>query len=340
MFVASPTVNNDSIYHVKNSRMFRSRLSYAPKDLKAQLNTSIFFIMAAPRLPFLYPHLFKPIHVLESSLPSRSWSAVRKQSEALRGPKRRHQSTFPQRYGPAAEPMPPSQQNKQDIMAKKSTSKASKQDEEKARVKPTQEATSEKDASRNLDADTEPERLKSKPEAPVGSKPVIRDADEAHPQEKVEGPQLDAPSKPLEKVLHMPPPTSSKAKTDDHKLPHLQAPPYVHHFDTYTLVKDLGKGGYTQDQSITIMKAVRSLLATNLDLAKDGLVSKSDVENVRPISAPLPLTPANPLPPSNRNPTSSAPPAPNSAPRSKTRAPPPPTRCGLSAHIYNTRSTF
>jgi hypothetical protein len=53
----------------------------------------------------------------------------------------------------------------------------------------------------------------------------------------------------------------------------------VHHFDTYSLVKQLEVGGWTRGQSITAMKAVRGLLASNLDVAQDGLVSKSDVEN-------------------------------------------------------------
>jgi len=61
--------------------------------------------------------------------------------------------------------------------------------------------------------------------------------------------------------------------------PHLTPPPYVHHFDSYSLVKQVEAGGFTGDQAITAMKAVRSLLAQNLDVAQDGLVSKSDVEN-------------------------------------------------------------
>jgi len=61
--------------------------------------------------------------------------------------------------------------------------------------------------------------------------------------------------------------------------PHLTPPPYMHHFDTYSLVKQLAAGGWTPEQAITAMKAVRTLLAQNLDVAQEGLVSKSDVEN-------------------------------------------------------------
>jgi hypothetical protein len=77
----------------------------------------------------------------------------------------------------------------------------------------------------------------------------------------------------------MPPPETPEEENAA-KPPHLQTPPYVHHFDTFTLVKQVEAGGFTEDQSITAMKAVRGLLALNLDVAKAGLVSKSDVENV------------------------------------------------------------
>jgi hypothetical protein len=65
------------------------------------------------------------------------------------------------------------------------------------------------------------------------------------------------------------------------KLPHLHPPPYMHHFDTWTLVRDLEEGGFTEAQAVTTMKAVRLLLTKNMDLARDALVSKSNVENVR-----------------------------------------------------------
>ena len=84
---------------------------------------------------------------------------------------------------------------------------------------------------------------------------------------------------PLETILEMPPPETAEEENAS-KPPHIQTPPYVHHFDTYTLVKQVEKGGFTTEQSITAMKAVRGLLAVNLDVARAGLVSKSDVENV------------------------------------------------------------
>lgn len=81
---------------------------------------------------------------------------------------------------------------------------------------------------------------------------------------------------PMDAVLHMEPPDNVPANK---KPPHLKPPPYVHHFDSYSLVKQLEQGGYTNAQAITAMKAVRALLAQNLEVAQGGLISKSDVEN-------------------------------------------------------------
>ncbi|MCJ1258910.1 hypothetical protein MMC24_006744 [Lignoscripta atroalba] len=116
-----------------------------------------------------------------------------------------------------------------------------------------------------------PPRAKEREKTPRSAE---MDAAESHPKEPADGPIREGPRQPLETVLLMERPSS-----EEHKHLHLHAPPYVHHFDTFTLVKDLEKGGFTQDQSVTLMKAVRSLLAVNLDVAKDGLISKSDVEN-------------------------------------------------------------
>lgn len=82
-------------------------------------------------------------------------------------------------------------------------------------------------------------------------------------------------SGPLEAVLHMQPP-EHVAK----QHPSMSPPPYEHHFDSYSLVKQLEEGGYTPQQAVTSMKAVRKLLAKNLKVAQQSLVSKSDVENV------------------------------------------------------------
>ena len=61
--------------------------------------------------------------------------------------------------------------------------------------------------------------------------------------------------------------------------PHIDTPRYVHHFDTYSLVRRLNAGDWTKPQAITVMKSMRLLLNDNLDKARRALVSKSDVEN-------------------------------------------------------------
>ncbi len=118
-------------------------------------------------------------------------------------------------------------------------------------------------------------------------------------------------SGPMEAVLHMPPP-------DESHHPHISKPTYVHHFDSYTLVKQLQVGGYTQDQAITVMKAIRAILAQNLDVAQEGLVGKSDVDNVGQVQRAMrdPDVLSVRLLVVYRKPTSFARPAPSSAPRS------------------------
>ena len=81
---------------------------------------------------------------------------------------------------------------------------------------------------------------------------------------------------PIDTVLSMSPPAG---QSPEEKPPHLQPPPYVHHFDTWSLVQDLNKGGFSPHQSTVLMKAVRAILMDNMDLARRGLVSKSNVEN-------------------------------------------------------------
>ena len=62
--------------------------------------------------------------------------------------------------------------------------------------------------------------------------------------------------------------------------PHMTPPSYVHHFDSYSMVRLLEEGGYTPDQAVSAMKAIRTILGGNLDVAQKSLVSKGDVENV------------------------------------------------------------
>lgn len=100
---------------------------------------------------------------------------------------------------------------------------------------------------------------------------VISSSSPSNPQQAATEAKMQQ-SGPMEAVLHIPPPESSHH-------PHISTPPYVHHFDSYGLVKELEAGGYTKEQAITLMKAIRGILALNLDVAQEGLVSKSDVDN-------------------------------------------------------------
>ena len=283
--------------------------------------------MSIPRLSFLYPHLFKPARLCEPALaqhPSRA-GRERPQKQCFSTTRRRAGETYAQRYGTAAEPMPPpsvpndlGRQGALNSIEKEIPSSPSQQKGEK--VGPTKEP--DKAAKQDEPSFEEEDKPKRKSPSPLGV-----DSNEAKAKELANSPRREAISKPLDRVLQIETPTESKSD-EEHKPPHLEAPRYVHHFDTFTLVRDLGKGGFTEAQSVTLMKAVRSLLAINMEVARDGLVSKSDVENVPPHS-PSRSSPhyhhTNPQPPCRKT-TSSAPPVPNSAPKSSTPANPPPPK--------------
>jgi hypothetical protein len=113
----------------------------------------------------------------------------------------------------------------------------------------------------------------STPSTPTPTKASA--VDDTAPPIKPPDPPKAADTKPPDSVLHMPSP-----QDEEHdRPPHLRTPPYVHHFDTYGLVRELDKSAYTRDQATTLMKAVRGMLISNMALARDGLVSKSNVEN-------------------------------------------------------------
>lgn len=129
------------------------------------------------------------------------------------------------------------------------------------------------------------------------AKVAILDATESMPKKDPPG-ALDRPSeKPMDSLLDSLPNLPAQkedslksSETSEESFPasdeqsqmhppHLNTPRYVHHFDTYSLVQRLVEGGWSEEQAVTIMKAVRLILADNMDLARDGLVSKSNVEN-------------------------------------------------------------
>ncbi|KAH7125616.1 hypothetical protein B0J11DRAFT_434615 [Dendryphion nanum] len=208
--------------------------------------------MATPRLPFLWPLLFRPVsypHAHSRHFPQ----TLRQSRDIVTSP--HHQQGGTQRYGTAQEPAAHLREQVDSTNVKdeakdtpqKKNKAATEEEEDDERPHP---AT----ASTHLDTPDAIEAISSAPES-ISSQ--------------------SAEEKPLETVLHMP----SPAEEESQKPPHLKTPPYIHHFDTYGLVKDLTKSGFTQEQAVTIMKAVRGVLTDNMELARDGLVSKSNVEN-------------------------------------------------------------
>lgn len=102
--------------------------------------------------------------------------------------------------------------------------------------------------------------------------------------------QKDKDGDPLETIFQIPEPTTVNTDSSaepiqplekkDNFEPKAEDPDeYVHHFDTYTLVKNLQHGGFSEEQSISIMKGIRGALSDHLRSAKNELMSKSQIEN-------------------------------------------------------------
>lgn len=228
--------------------------------------------------------------------------------------RQRAQGSIQRRYGPAVEPNipPPSRPNNEQASNSKQDS-ASDAASEKSNASSTPDQTQSqaqgrdatKSSSNNKIPQSEPEKnvqpaearnakeedLELEEEEAAEEKesliPEIHEAkqqqpksEEQSPDDPLRPPTLDG--NPLDGVLHMPSPSSYLTPSNaapHNQPPHMAPPPYVHHFDTYTLVRDLANGGFSDKQSVTIMKGVRKILQNNLDFAKQNLTSKSDVEN-------------------------------------------------------------
>ena len=262
--------------------------------------------MSTPRLTFLYPHLFAPVRVHTTNLTLKPLRPTQTpfQKAGISTTRPRKQETYTQRYGTAAEPQPPPgmpskpQGEKSLAGVIEREVKGDTRPEQQKTLPPPSKESVKKAAPESSDKDKEqPQFSRDAAIKTTTRDPSVRaaelDASESHPKEqpspKIISDNNTRIANPLETVLQMGAPATEKP--EEHKPPHLQAPPYVHHFDTFTLVKDLQGGGFSEEQSVTIMKAVRGLLAVNLDVAKEGLISKSDVENVNALIMP-------PIPPS------------------------------------------
>ncbi|KXT04548.1 hypothetical protein AC578_8720 [Pseudocercospora eumusae] len=261
--------------------------------------------MAAPRLPFLWPMLAKGFDA--SSPAARSArAAARIRAYHPTSQRRRPAGPAPQqpRYGTANEPPPhlgggkglgPTPKKDQTEDEKKALPKIGEKLQQAGEV----EVDNQKEAQNTMQrqAATVYGGLTSQ----IQGDPML-DAGRSHPTEKPPGIPDAPPEKPLQSILQaVPDPskhaeehsssTSQRVEEEEHpdrtfdehtppvKAPHIDTPRYVHHFDTYGLVRRLVDSGWSEEQAITTMKAVRLQLARNMDLAREALVSKSQVEN-------------------------------------------------------------
>ena len=221
--------------------------------------------MATPRLPFLYPNFLRAVRSCEPQTYRsirNSPKSARQHAAQLHTSSRRSQEAHTSRYGPAAtQHLPPPPKPSEPLYSDKPT--------EKSKKEPKEDPHSNYDHT-EVEHDVVPDGKESQY--------VARDAEIPTPSM----PQEDSEplgNKELDIVLSVPSPSEIKG-SDVHRHPHLEASPYEHHFDTYSLVQELAsQNSFATEQSVTLMKAVRLMLAINLDVAKEGLVSKSDTEN-------------------------------------------------------------
>ncbi|KAB8291772.1 hypothetical protein EYC80_006567 [Monilinia laxa] len=250
--------------------------------------------MSTTRLTFLYPTLFRGIRASEPISPRvriQSGRATRQRSSRQFSTTQRRRDVFVQRHGKAVEPFLREGENESNVKVFL-PEKEVKEEEEEEDTNSVKVGTKSPKATKAKDDDAIAERGPSSA-APLSEETqaalrVAGDPGLTARSSLKQGPEQLTPRQqaaantgkmaPLETVLHMPPPELADAQ-NSWKPPHLQTPPYVHHFDTFALVQQVQEGGFTKDQSITSMKAVRELLAINLAVAKESLVSKSDVEN-------------------------------------------------------------
>ncbi|KAK4550481.1 hypothetical protein LTR36_000060 [Oleoguttula mirabilis] len=246
--------------------------------------------MAAPRLPFLWPMLFRSSEAYTPAV--RTARAVRSKRTLHVSTRRKQHESITQRYGPANEP-PPHLGVGEQAKLPRIGEKLQKDGEHEARADRVEAAKPEQD-QRTEPATVDGSVAKAKP-AGADTKP---DSTESRPPEAMDGKSteslLDSIPGPAEQQRQEQQDSSSsasKAPEDDHptlsfeehsppiRAPHMEPPRHVHHFDTYGLVKRLTDAGWNDAQAVTIMKAVRLMLADNMDLAREALVSKSMVEN-------------------------------------------------------------
>nr|POE88438.1 uncharacterized protein c27b12.07 [Quercus suber] len=254
--------------------------------------------MALPRLPFLWPFMIRSVEI--SHTPSRCTRASTLIQAFHTSRSRTQHEPLSQRYGSANQPPPHlggrKELEKQTKSPDEQTAlpkigeKLQKDGEEEIKA---EEAEDQKRQPVTVDANSAASTPSSSPksDAPEGvpeKLPVTMTTPEEKPMETILDAVLDPATRQrqdqVEDELDPGQKVAGSAITDDHappshKAPHIEARRHVHHFDTYGLVKRLVEGGWSETQAITIMKSVRLMLADNMDLARDALISKSNVEN-------------------------------------------------------------
>lgn len=263
------------------------------------------------RLPFLYPHLFRS-SIRRLSSDSATTRTARRQCTRKGGPPRRvghvrspsfstsgrvRQATF-ERHGKAVGPLPvppaagaaklphpgggpkgtttsEGEVNKKDARGNDVQAEQQKKPQQQRKQKPKTGAAAAQGPSAEGEAspekDQNPAETAPATDSNGGVGKIHTGGATSTPQQAAAEETMQSAG-PMDAVLHMPPPGEM------HHI-HISTPPYLHHFDSYTLVKQLQAEGYTQAQAITLMKVVRALLAKHLETAQEGLVSKSDVDN-------------------------------------------------------------
>ncbi|KAL1970297.1 hypothetical protein VTN77DRAFT_5457 [Rasamsonia byssochlamydoides] len=254
--------------------------------------------MAAPRLLFLYPNLLRSVRSCEPTprslrLPTSYNSPA--SPAGFHSSRRCDQDAYPRRYGPANESRlpPPSLPNQpgpgstgKDVFPPAQRGPTSR---DPAQAQDPRNSAKEDQSETNKSLNSvNSSSAKSPDEQPSESASQNADDFETAPpeqrDEEHEAPEDDETENPLDTVLQMPSPSSQLTPSgvsgpEGRRTPPLAPPPYVHHFDTYSLVKDLEKGGFSEAQAVTLMKAIRGILQEKLEFARRTLTSKSDIEN-------------------------------------------------------------
>ena len=160
------------------------------------------------------------------------------------------------------------------------------QEEEQAKLDPPRKSkqgssgsdspAEEKDSQHRKAREADPEAVVAETQVEGGTSPSYLDPPGTPQQRSGTTSSASKDAQPaLNNVLNMQPPSDPVQD----QPPHLTTPPFIHHFDSYTLVKDLtASGAFTDQQAVTIMKALRAVLAENMELAHEALMSRSDAE--------------------------------------------------------------